>query len=88
VLKKGKGHVFVLVPWAVNELALLLREYYYVLTVLPQFMLNFRLRNVEKGTLVRVVLLAVLAWVKVHSICFSSQISIFLSQKEGNYELI
>jgi len=69
-LKKGKGQVFILVPWVFTELSLLISEYYYVLAVIPQLFLNFRLKNVEKGTLLRVILLGVLALVKSHSLDF------------------
>jgi hypothetical protein len=87
VLKRAKGSLNVMIFWGFNEFILLLNEYYYVLAILPQIMLNFKLRSVEKSTFVRIALLGLLSWSKWSCFCGNS-ISLALGLKEGTHLFI
>lgn len=56
-LKRLEGDFLNNLLWSFSELMELLSEYYYVLVIVPQILLNFRFFNVEKATILRIVML-------------------------------
>ena len=79
-----KGTPFSVLLWSFAEFSEVLSEYYYLLTVLPQVLLTFKLRKTQKLLILRIVLLGALAYSKsylwVSGLHWTEQI---LLMKEG-----
>ena len=51
--------------------------------MVPQILLNFRLKNVEKGAIARFIMLIALGWIKIQN-CSLNEADLALGLKEGN----
>ncbi len=66
VLKRVKVSPGLTLLCSFSELDMLIVEYYYVIAVIPQIVLNFRLRSVEKGILMRILLLGIIGYSRIY----------------------
>jgi hypothetical protein len=60
-LKRMNGTALTLLFWTFSELSELITEYYFLLTVLPQIFLSFKLKKTEKFVIIRILLLGAVA---------------------------